>query len=166
MNAIHSESFRKTILTASSLSSPFSSSWFLSLLDNQLFAAAEQPVMPTSMSTLATGTKLHLSPYAESVLPVIVTGKWSSCPYLNPSASFIVFSPCSVEKWKRAAGEANAEQSSICCFLCCLAWREMLPAEHGNGEEAGEDGDFWNQPSLGKAQENAELQNHRGWKEL
>ena len=64
----------KTILTASSLSPPFSSSWFL-FLDNQHFAAAKQPLMPTSMSTSAIGTKLHLSPYAESALPVIVTGK-------------------------------------------------------------------------------------------
>jgi len=122
--------------------------------------------MPTSMSTSAIGTKLHLSPYAESALPVIVTGKWPSCPYLNPWASFLVFSPCSVEKWegKRAAEGASAEQSSICCFLCCLAWREMPPVEHGNGEDVEEDGDVWNQPSLGKAQENAELQNHRGWK--
>lgn len=49
---------------------------------------------------LVIGSKLHWSPYAESVLPVTVVGEWSPCPCFNPLSFSIV---CSLEEgeWER-----------------------------------------------------------------
>lgn len=46
-------------------------------------------------SLLAIGNKLHWYPYAKPFLPM---SEWSTCPYLNPWALFIIFFPCSIEE--------------------------------------------------------------------
>lgn len=55
--------------------------------------------------------------------------------------------------YHKDAEGTGSEHSNVCSFPCRLLWREIPPAEPGNGKEAGEDGVAWKQPWLRQAWE-------------